>query len=279
MRGLLGHALASCVLGMHTLHNDQSYSSAWPAMVRACCLHDDTAGRRPAVVQHQLSTRTHGVWCKSKLRATRLSKKRRCAPTHSPLQCFFSSSYCAPPCLPCSCTCPTCSRPAIPQELKQLLSDPQAAAAADASAKFGACEVLSPVRPRKQVQQALGAAEQVSQMQKHGGGRPARQRGTLAEKRHSGRFPAPCVACVCVESCDRCWLVEAVHSSCRSCQVAIVTTLASLHACWSFFSWGKSPREGLHAPSQIHGKGCTAEMLQSPRARVVCCRQGSSATW
>eukprot|EP00775_Hariotina_reticulata_P008303 gene8303-8488_t len=61
------------------------------------------------------------------------------------------------------------SRPAIPCELKQLLADPDAAAAAEAymhtdaldNKPLGTCDVLSPVRARKPLQSALGAAGQV----------------------------------------------------------------------------------------------------------------------
>jgi hypothetical protein len=62
----------------------------------------------------------------------------------------------------CNLTCQSTHRPVIPKELKQLLSDPQAAAALQPSAALGTCDVLSPVRPKKQLQHALGAGEQVS---------------------------------------------------------------------------------------------------------------------
>ncbi|KAF6265624.1 hypothetical protein COO60DRAFT_1456975 [Scenedesmus sp. NREL 46B-D3] len=55
-----------------------------------------------------------------------------------------------------------CGQSAMPKELKQLLSDPQVAAAAlQPSAALGTCDVLSPVRTKKQLQHALGAGDQV----------------------------------------------------------------------------------------------------------------------
>jgi hypothetical protein len=57
----------------------------------------------------------------------------------------------------------------VPTELHKLLGDSDAAAAAAAAflghdqhaSVLGSCEVLSPVRARRQLQQALGATDQV----------------------------------------------------------------------------------------------------------------------
>jgi hypothetical protein len=76
----------------------------------------------------------------------------------------------------CVCVCVNnCSVRPVPTELSKLLGDADAAAAAAAALQggssshnhhhqvsiLGSCEVLSPVRARRQVQQALGASEQV----------------------------------------------------------------------------------------------------------------------